>query len=62
MGSEPSEEQWVLSIPAGFEIDMDVISMGDTDVLLNEDELCELLKVNSNKCIEHMRISLKEAS
>lgn len=43
MGSEPSEEQWVLSIPAGFEIDMDVISMGDEeadiDVLLNEDEL-----------------------
>jgi hypothetical protein len=29
---------------------------------LNEDELRQVLKVNSNKCIEHMRINPKEAS
>jgi hypothetical protein len=29
---------------------------------LNEDKLRQVLKVNSNKCIEHMRINPKEAS
>jgi hypothetical protein len=47
-------------------MDLDVTTVGDEEVepedLLNEDELRELLKVNSNKCIEHMRISPKEAS
>jgi hypothetical protein len=28
----------------------------ETSIKLNEDELCELLKVNSKKCIEHMSI------
>lgn len=28
----------------------------ETDSKLNEDELRELLNMNSNKCIEHMRI------
>jgi hypothetical protein len=47
-------------------MDLDITTLGDEEVepedLLNEDELRELLKVNSNKCIEHMRISPKEAS
>jgi hypothetical protein len=33
-----------------------------TDFNLNKDELREVLKVNSNKRIDHMRISPKEAS
>jgi hypothetical protein len=34
----------------------------EPECTLNEDELHQVLKVNSNKCIEHMRISPKEAS
>lgn len=34
----------------------------EPECTLNEDELRQVLKVNSNKCIEHMRISPKEAS
>jgi hypothetical protein len=31
-------------------------------IKLNEDDLRQVLEVNSNKCIEHMRINPKEAS
>jgi hypothetical protein len=34
----------------------------EPEIGLNEDELRQVLKVNSNKCIEHMRINPKEAS
>ena len=34
----------------------------EPECTLNEDELRQVLKVNSNKCIEHMRILPKEAS
>jgi hypothetical protein len=47
-------------------MDVDDSALGEEEVepeeLLNEDELRELLKVNSNKCIDHMRITPKEAS
>ena len=55
-----------MSIPTGSAMDLDDFVVGDKEVgndgSLNEDELQELLKVNSNKCIERMRISPKEAS
>lgn len=48
----------VVSIPIGFAIDLDDSALEDEEVepkeLLNDNELCELLKVNSNKCIKHM--------
>jgi hypothetical protein len=66
VGSEPSANDRVASTPTGSAMDLDITTLGDEEVepedLLNEDELRELLKVNSNKCIEHMRISPKEAS
>jgi hypothetical protein len=66
VGSEPSADDRVASTPTGSAMDLDITTLGDEEVepedLLNEDELRELLKVNSNKCIEHMRISPKEAS
>ena len=34
----------------------------EPECTLNEDKLCQVLKVNSNKCIEHMHIFPKEAS
>jgi hypothetical protein len=34
----------------------------EPEIGLNEDELRQVLKVNSNKCIEHMHINPKEAS
>jgi hypothetical protein len=56
VGSEPSADERVVSTPTRFAMDL-----GDEEAepedLLNEDELRELLKMNSNKCIEHMRIS-----
>jgi hypothetical protein len=43
--------------------DIDGIEEHDEpEIGLNEDELRQVLKVNSNKCIEHMRINPKEAS
>lgn len=39
-----------------------IIDDEEPECTLNEDELRQVLKVNSNKCIEHMRISPKEAS
>jgi hypothetical protein len=66
VGLEPSTDEQVVSTPTGSAMDLDVTIVGDEEVepedLLNEDELRELLKVNSNKCIEHMWISPKEAS
>jgi hypothetical protein len=59
-------EEWVVSTPTGSAMDLDVTAVEDEEAeledLLNEDELRELLKVNSNKYIEHMRISPKEVS
>lgn len=55
-----------MSAPIGFAMDLDDTALRDEEAepkdLLNEDELRKLLKVNFNKCIEHMRISPKEAS
>jgi hypothetical protein len=55
-----------VSTPTGSAMDLDDSTLGDEEAepedLLNEDELRELLKVNSNKCIEHMQILPKEAS
>src|SRR5450759_494978 len=65
-GSEPPEDAPVVCTPTGSAMDLDDAGQGDEDAeqvdLLNEDELREVLKVNFNKCIEHMRISPKEAS
>jgi hypothetical protein len=47
-----------------MEVD-DIVVIEDVDepkCTLNEDELRQILKVNSNKCIERMRITPKEAS
>jgi hypothetical protein len=47
-----------------MEVD-DTVVIEDVDepkCALNEDELCQVLKVNSIKCIEHMHITPKEAS
>jgi hypothetical protein len=66
VGSEPSMDERVVSTLTGSAMDLDDNAVEDEEAeqadLLNEDELRELLKVNSNKCIEHMRISPKEAS
>jgi hypothetical protein len=66
VGSEPSADERVVSTPTGSPMDVDDSALGEEEVepeeLLNEDELRELLKVNSNKCIDHMRITPKEAS
>jgi hypothetical protein len=66
VGSEPSADERVVSTPTGSAMDLDDSALGNEEAkpkdLLNEDELRKLLKVNSNNCIEHMRISPKEAS
>jgi hypothetical protein len=66
VGSEPSADEWVVSTPTGSAMDVDDSALEEEEVeleeLLNEDELRKLLKVNSNKCIDHMRITPKEAS
>ena len=66
LGSERSADERVVSTPTASAMDLDDSAVGEEDAdqeeQLNEDELQELLKVNSNKCIEHMRISPKEAS
>jgi hypothetical protein len=47
-----------------MEVDDTVVieDVDEPEYTLNEDELRQLLKVNSIKCIEHMRITPKEAS
>jgi hypothetical protein len=66
IGSEPSADERVVSTPTRSAMDVDDSALGEEEVeleeLLNEDELSELLKVNSNKCIDHMWITPKEAS
>jgi hypothetical protein len=66
VGSKPSADERVVNTPIGSAMDLDDSALGDEEAepedLLNEDELRELLKVNSNKYIEYMRISPKEAS
>jgi hypothetical protein len=66
VGSEPSADERVVSTPTGSAMDVDDSALGEEEVepkeLLNEDELRELLKVNSNKCIDYMWIIPKEAS
>jgi hypothetical protein len=66
VGSEPSADERVVSTPTGSPMDVDDSALGEEEVepeeLLNEDELRELLKVNSNKCIDYMWIIPKEAS
>ena len=66
VGSEHSADERVVSTPVGSAMDLDDSALDDEDAeqegSLNEDELRENLKVNSNKCIEHMWISPKEAS
>ena len=66
LGSERSADERVVSMPTASAMDLDDSAVGDEDAEheeeLNEDELHELLKVNSNKYIEHTRISPKEAS
>ena len=66
IGSEPSADEWVVSTPTGSAMDVDDSALREEEVepeeLLNENEMCKLLKVNSNKCIDHMRISPNKAS
>jgi hypothetical protein len=66
IGSEPSADEQVVNTPTGSAMDLDDSALGDEEAkledVLNEDELHELLKVKSNKCIEHMRILPKEVS
>ena len=61
-----SANEKVASTPTGSGMELDDSSVGGEDAgddaSLNEVELREQLKVNSNKCIEHMWISPKEAS
>lgn len=60
--SERSADELVVSTPTGSGMDLDDSGVREEEASLNEDELRELLKVNSNKCIEHMRILPKESS
>jgi hypothetical protein len=56
VGSKPSADERVVSTPTGSAMDLDDSALGSEEAepedLLNEDELRELLKVNSNKHIE----------
>lgn len=60
--SERSADERVASTPTGSGMDLDESVVGEEHASLNEVELRELLKVNSNKCIENMRILPTEAS
>ena len=59
-----SEREPVNDSAANMEVDdnVEIDEQEDPESHLDEDELRQVLKVNSNKCIEHMRISPKEAS
>jgi uncharacterized protein YicC (UPF0701 family) len=63
---EQSAKQQILSSPTRTKMEVDVTITKDdeeeTNLMYNEDELQELLKVNFNKCIDHMQILPKEAS